>query len=101
MTAAMIALSDASVTALETRAPDARWRLRDPRPEFFIVSVPPEPPICTRCRTRMQEVARIAPFADQPGLRAYLCSTCGQTSSVLEPPDKFRANSQRDNRGRF
>ena len=87
------ALGDASVTALETRAPDARWRLRDPRPEFFVVSVPPEPQICTQCGTRMQEVATVAPFADQPGLRAYQCSKCGHTSSVLEAPDKFRARS--------
>ena len=88
------ALGDASVTAHETRALDARWRLRDPRTEFFVVSVPPEPPTCTHCGTRMQEVATVAPFADQPGLRAYQCSKCGHTSSVLEAPDKFRARSR-------
>jgi len=87
------ALGDASVTALETRAPDARWPNRDPRPRFFVVSVPSEPPTCTQCGTRMQEVATVAPFADQPGLRAYQCSKCGHTSSELEAPDKFRARS--------
>jgi predicted RNA-binding Zn-ribbon protein involved in translation (DUF1610 family) len=88
------ARGDASVTAHETRALDARWRLRDPRTEFFVVSVPSEPPTCTQCGTRMQEVATVAPFADQPGLRAYQCSKCGHTSSVLEAPDKFRARSR-------
>ena len=61
---------------------------------FVVVpDMPPEPPICTQCGTRMQEVARIAPFADQPGLRAYQCSKCGYTSSALEDSDKFRARS--------
>jgi hypothetical protein len=43
-------------------------------------------PTCPQCATRMQEVARIAPFADQPGLRAYQCPKCGHASSVLETP---------------
>jgi hypothetical protein len=53
----------------------------------------------TQCGARMQEVARIAPFADQPGLRAYQCRKCGRTSSVLEASDKLRA--RRHNRARF
>src|SRR5262245_27725073 len=54
----------ASLNVATTRPRSRSWSLR--------------PPTCSRCGSRMQEVATIAPFGDQPGLTAYQCPKCGQ-----------------------
>jgi uncharacterized Zn finger protein len=38
---------------------------------------------CRRCGASMETVAEIAPFGNEPGLVAFLCSDCGTTDSVL------------------
>jgi hypothetical protein len=46
-------------------------------------SAPEADPICPRCMCRMEPVATIEPFADQPGLVAHVCPDCGHASSRL------------------
>lgn len=38
---------------------------------------------CRRCGASMETVAEIAPFGNEPGLVAFLCSDCGTADSVL------------------
>src|SRR5262249_6140802 len=38
---------------------------------------------CKWCRLPMSNVAEIAPFGDDPGLVAFMCSHCGTIDSVL------------------
>ena len=40
-------------------------------------------PSCKRCGRTMQEVADITPNEGTPGLRAFICSDCGTTDSIL------------------
>jgi len=40
---------------------------------------------CPRCKAKMDEVVRIAPLAEEPGLIAYECPACGYVTSVLWP----------------
>jgi hypothetical protein len=40
-------------------------------------------PTCRACARRMRAVAEIAPFNGSPGLRAFMCDTCGATDSIL------------------
>jgi hypothetical protein len=41
---------------------------------------------CRLCNHRMDLVAIIQPFGNQPGLNAYACTTCGHTDSQLIAP---------------
>jgi ribosomal protein L37E len=41
---------------------------------------------CRRCNHRMELVATIQPFGNQPGLNAFACTTCGHTDSELIAP---------------
>jgi hypothetical protein len=41
---------------------------------------------CRRCNHRMDLVATIQPFGNQPGLNAYACTTYGHTDSELIAP---------------
>jgi hypothetical protein len=41
---------------------------------------------CPRCKAKMDEVVRIAPLVDDPGLIAYECPACGYVTSVLWKP---------------
>jgi transposase-like protein len=47
---------------------------------------------CPRCKAPMQEVLRIAPAQNDPGLIAYECPSCGYVTSDLmantHPPGK-------------
>jgi DNA-directed RNA polymerase subunit RPC12/RpoP len=49
---------------------------------------------CRRCNHRMDLVATIQPFRNQPGLNAYACTTCGHKDSesrrILEPARPLR-----------
>jgi hypothetical protein len=38
---------------------------------------------CARCKNRMDLVATIHPFCDQPGLTAHICPKCGHADSFL------------------
>ena len=40
---------------------------------------------CRRCGWAMEVVAEIVPFADSPGLAAYVCLECGSVESTLIP----------------
>jgi hypothetical protein len=42
---------------------------------------------CPRCKAKMDEVVRIAPLADEPGLIAYECPACRYVTSVLWPSE--------------
>jgi endogenous inhibitor of DNA gyrase (YacG/DUF329 family) len=39
---------------------------------------------CSRCATEMEEMARIAPFGGNPGLRVFECPTCGAEIARLD-----------------
>jgi hypothetical protein len=39
--------------------------------------------VCPRCKAPMNEVVRIAPVQNDPGLIAYECRSCGYVKSVL------------------
>ena len=41
---------------------------------------------CPRCKTTMDEVVRIAPLGDEPGLIAYECPACRYVTSVFWQP---------------
>ena len=43
---------------------------------------------CPRCKAPMEEVVRIAPVQNEPGLIAYECSSCRYVTSVLTPPNR-------------
>ena len=43
---------------------------------------------CPRCKAKMDEVVRIAPLADGPGLIGYECPACFYVTSVLLPPSQ-------------
>jgi hypothetical protein len=47
--------------------------------------IDPAAPDCPKCGQSMQDVGRIAPFGDDPGLRLFECSACGGATSCLEP----------------
>jgi hypothetical protein len=40
---------------------------------------------CPRCKAPMEEVVRIAPVQDEPGLIGYECPSCSYVTSVLTP----------------
>ena len=42
---------------------------------------------CPRCKTAMEEVARIKPLQKVQGLIAYVCPSCRYTTSEILPPD--------------
>jgi len=42
---------------------------------------------CPRCTPPMEEVARIAPIRNEPGLIGYECPSCNYVTSVLTPPN--------------
>jgi hypothetical protein len=39
---------------------------------------------CSRCRTEMEETARIDPFGAEPGLRIFECPSCGAETTHLD-----------------
>ena len=42
---------------------------------------------CRRCGRTMQKVAEIFPFGRDPGLLAFICDNCGEsTSTLIDPP---------------
>ena len=42
---------------------------------------------CPRCKASMEEVVRIAPVGNEPGLIAYECPSCSYVTSVLDHPE--------------
>ena len=62
-----------------------RGRSTGERPVMARALAVPAAPDCRRCGQIMQETGRIAPFADDPGLRLFECSACGAATSRLEP----------------
>jgi hypothetical protein len=42
---------------------------------------------CPRCKAKMDEVVRIAPLVDDPGLIAYECPACHYVTSILWTPE--------------
>ena len=54
-----------------------------------IVSEPPRSRrvACPRCKAPMEEVVRIAPVGNEPGLIAYECPSCNCVTSVLTTLD--------------
>jgi hypothetical protein len=43
---------------------------------------------CPRCRAPMQEIMRIAPLRNEPGLIAYECPSCGKVTSEIRPAER-------------
>jgi hypothetical protein len=41
---------------------------------------------CPRCKAVMDEVVRIAPLANEPGLIGYECPACSYATSVVLQP---------------
>jgi transposase-like protein len=41
---------------------------------------------CPRCKAPMDEVVRIAPVQDEPGLNGYECPSCSYVTSILTSP---------------
>jgi hypothetical protein len=56
------------------------------------VSDPSEEPdfACPRCKATMDEVVRIAPLGDEPGLIAYECPSCNYVTSMFWQPKDSR-----------
>ena len=50
---------------------------------------------CPRCKTKMDEVVRIAPLAGEPGLIGYECPACFYVTSVLIQPKERDSQAQR------
>jgi hypothetical protein len=48
---------------------------------------------CPRCRTPMQEIMRIAPLGDEPGLIAYECPACLKMTSEIWPAETDRSDA--------
>jgi transposase-like protein len=46
---------------------------------------------CPRCKAPMEEVVRIAPAQNEPGLIGYECPSCNYVTSLLTPPNSPRA----------
>jgi hypothetical protein len=58
-------------------------------------------PTCRACARTMRAVAEIAPFNGSPGLRAFMCETCGATDSILTQSAALLSEmAQRQNRYR-
>ena len=51
-------------------------------------------PTCKSCGRMMTGVADIAPIAGDPGLRAFICDSCGAVDSVLVYPSKRAVQQQ-------
>jgi transposase-like protein len=49
---------------------------------------------CPRCKAAMEEVVRIAPVQNEPGLIGYECPSCCYVTSVLTPPKSPRRSDE-------
>jgi hypothetical protein len=54
-------------------------------------------PVCRKCGIVMQSVAEIAPIGTHPGLKAFICHTCGSANSVLVYQQRERNENRLNN----
>ena len=68
-------------------AESLRVTLASSRKERFVVSDTRQKDVigCPRCKTAMEEVARIKPLQKVQGLIAYVCPSCRYTTSEILP----------------
>jgi uncharacterized Zn finger protein (UPF0148 family) len=55
---------------------------------------------CPRCKAPMEEVVRIAPLQNEPGLIGYACPSCNYVTSVLTPAKSPRRPQGRPKQSR-